>query len=117
MFNVPNLYRSVTGAFSAGASFAAYALIVDLASPLRILLGSLAVAIFGGVIAYRQSKGKPLVSTGALFLFSIAVLALYTWALLVHEKPVGTEWVAVAIIFCFPVVLLVQAVRQWRGHA
>ena len=117
MWNIPKVYRVVVGSLSAGASFAAYALVEDLASPLRILVGSLAITALFAVMFSRQSRGKTPMPTWFLILFSVGALSLYSWALLVLERPVGAEWLWIVVIFFFPAAMLIQAYRQWHGHA
>jgi peptidoglycan/LPS O-acetylase OafA/YrhL len=117
LVKLQNVSPILVGALAGAVPFAAFAFLVELASPLRILLGSLAVALFFGIMSYRKSRRMPLLPTWGLLVLGIGALALYTWALLVRQQPVGTEWLAVALIFAVPVAVLVQAYRQWKRRA
>jgi len=109
--------RALTSALLMGGIYAAASFAFQLAGPGRILIASLAMAALGGVIGYRLALGKTILPTAGLVALAVGGLALYTAALLFTEPPPRSDWIFVAIVFAFPVALLVMAYRQWRSGA
>jgi hypothetical protein len=44
-------------------------------------------------------------------------LILHTWVFLIQQRPTGFDWLPVAVIFAFPVLVLFLAYQQWRSRA
>jgi hypothetical protein len=97
-----------------GGIFGAFAFAIQLASPLRIVLGSLAMALLWGLVVYRMARGRTLLPTAALVVLGVGALTLYTAALVLGERPAGIEWVAVVVVFAIPIAILAMAYRQWK---
>ena len=93
MESVPQQWRPLSSALFAGADFAALSVVLQLTDqPVRILLGSSAMALLAGVVTYRQNRGKTLLPTPVLILMSVVALAAYSvW--IVREPPSGADWV------------------------
>jgi hypothetical protein len=56
---------------------------------------------------------KPLLGGYLLVSIGLLALVLYMWVLVV-SPPKGFEWIAVGIIFLFPILLLRQAYHRRR---
>jgi hypothetical protein len=100
-----------------GAVFAAFSFAIMLAEPVRILLGSLAMALLAGITTARLQRGKPLLPLWALLLLGVGALILHTRVFLIQQRPTGFDWLPVAVIFAFPVLVLFLAYQQWRSRA
>jgi hypothetical protein len=106
--------QALTSALLFGGVFGAFAFAIHLASPLRIVLGSLAMAVLGGITGYRLSLGRSILPTAALVVLAVGALALYTAALVLGDRPAGSEWAAVVVVFAIPIAILAMAYRQWK---
>jgi hypothetical protein len=111
-------YRSpVISAMLAGVVFAALFFALDLGGPPRVLPASLAMALLAGITTARLQRGKPLLPLWALLLLGMGGLVLHSWVFLIQQQPAGVDWLPVAVIFAFPVLILLMAYRQWRSRA
>jgi hypothetical protein len=109
--------RPMAAAVLTGVVFAAFSFAIALGEPVRILLASLAMALLAGITTARLQRGKPLLPLWALLLLGAGGLILHTWVLVVQPQPTGFDWVAVAVVFAFPVLILFMAYHQWRSRA
>jgi uncharacterized membrane protein (UPF0136 family) len=113
MSGVPRQLRPLSSALFAGAGFAALSVVLQLTDqPVKILLGSAAMALLAGVTTYRLEKDKTILPKPVLVLLSIVYLAVYSvW--MMREPPAGApEWIAAVLVLAFFVTPLSIAYGQ-----
>jgi hypothetical protein len=106
--------QPATQAILAGFGFALYAFAVHLAAPWKIFLAATVFAVAIGAMAYRRSRGASEVPDYLIVSGSILALALYSWGFLIRRTPQGLEWIAVALIFLVPLLLLGRVYNRRR---
>ena len=114
---LPVLRRQPPGvqAAIAAAGFAAIGVAFRPANPWQVLVGAVVFGSITWLMARRRTQGKPELPRKVVAAFSVGALALYVWAFFVVQQPSGAEWIAAALIFLFPLVLLWNVVRR-RGQ-
>jgi O-antigen/teichoic acid export membrane protein len=117
MPNVRWFRRPLPTALLFGGGYAGMAVVLQIGSPVAIVLSSLLFAGLGWLMASRQMRGKPPVSIGASVALGVGALTLYTAVLILTEPPPRSDWIFVAIAFAFPIALLVMAYREWRARS
>ena len=108
--------RPFASAVLTGVVFAVFALAIDLADPLRILIGASAMALLAAWTTARQQRGRALLPLWALLLLGAGGLTIYTWAFLIQQRPTGFDWIPVIVVFAFPVLILFMAYQQWKSR-
>ena len=116
MTNTSSYRRPLISALFMGGIFAAASILISSESTVGIVFGTLFVAALSAAMTFRSQRGKPMLPTAGLVVLGLVGLALYTRALFVWEKPEGIEWIAVPLVFAFPVAVLIMAYRQWRAE-
>jgi hypothetical protein len=111
-----NLRPMATSALLAWLIFVALSFALHAAPLLHIAVGATAVALFAGVATRRQLKGHSMLPTPVLVILAIGALAIYSWWF-VRDPPTGIDMVPAALVFVFPIAMLVMAYRQWRRRS
>lgn len=106
--------QPATQAIIAGLGFALVAFAVHLAAPWKIILSAIVFAAAIGLMAHRLSRGASELPDYLIVGGSILALGLYSWGFLIRRSPVGFEWIAIALIFLFPLLLLGSAYNRRR---
>ncbi len=94
----------------AGVGFA-IVLALQLASPVRIVLGATIFAVVIGMTAKRRAQGKPEISLPVAVALSVTMWALLVYKFFVRSSPIGWEWVPVVLLLLVPAWLL------WHTYA
>jgi drug/metabolite transporter (DMT)-like permease len=106
--------KPLVAALLFGGGYAIAAAVMQIGSPAQVLVAALLMAGLGWLMASRRLRGKDPVSLGGMVAMGVGGLILYTVALILSEPPARSEWLFVAIVFAFPVALLVMAYLEWR---
>lgn len=80
--------------------------------PWRVVAGAAVFALVIWMMAQRRVQGKTEVPTKVAIAFSVLALALYTWGFFIVRSPSGWEWIAVILIFMFPLLAIWKAYEQ-----
>ena len=106
--------RPLISAIFMGGVFALCSLLLVDSAALGVTLGALLVGTLSALMTMRAERGKPLLPTAGLIVLGLSGLALYGAALLTWDPPAGSTWIAVVLVFAFPIGVLLMAYRQWR---
>lgn len=80
--------------------------------PWRVLAGAAVFALVIWAMAQRRKEGKPEAPPKVAIAFSIFALGLYTWGFFIASSPSGWQWIAVVLIFMFPLLAIWQAYQN-----